>query len=134
MVSIQVFSSSTGAGAVSVWAGGAALALVLFHPPESELLFTDHDRNEKESSHYQLHSKNICGTYINTYSLLQAPYLPANSGVLQDANLLFHGFLSWPEPCSSAAKRLLNVIQQELRAPGWNETNMHSSEIWKTQQ
>uniref|UniRef100_A0A3Q4FXY6 Phosphoinositide 3-kinase regulatory subunit 5 n=1 Tax=Neolamprologus brichardi TaxID=32507 RepID=A0A3Q4FXY6_NEOBR len=51
-------------------------------------------------------------------TLLRAPYLPANSGVLQDANLLFHGFLSWPEPCSSAAKRLLNVIQQELRAPG----------------
>lgn len=51
-------------------------------------------------------------------TLLRAPYLPADCGVLQDANLLFHGFLSWPEPCSSAAKRLLNVIQQELRAPG----------------
>lgn len=51
-------------------------------------------------------------------SLLKAPYVSLECGVLQEAYRLFHGFLSWPEPCCSAAKRLLNVIQQELRAPG----------------
>lgn len=42
-------------------------------------------------------------------------------GVLQEAYTLFHSFLSWPEPCCSASKRLLNIIQQELRAPGNTE-------------
>ncbi|XP_041672656.1 phosphoinositide 3-kinase regulatory subunit 5-like [Cheilinus undulatus] len=51
-------------------------------------------------------------------SLLKAPYVSADCGVLQEAYLLFHSFLAWPEPCCSAAKRLLNIIQQELRAPG----------------
>ncbi|KAF3700557.1 Phosphoinositide 3-kinase regulatory subunit 5 [Channa argus] len=51
-------------------------------------------------------------------TLLKAPYVAPDCGVLQEARLLFHGFLSWPEPCSSASKRLLNIIEQELRAPG----------------
>lgn len=42
-------------------------------------------------------------------------------GVLQDANLLFRDFLTWPEPYFSACKNLLNTIQQELRAPGKTE-------------
>ena len=48
------------------------------------------------------------------------------SGVLQEAYTLFHSFLSWPEPCCSASKRLLNTIQQELRAPGNAEVLVHA--------
>ncbi|XP_060882876.1 phosphoinositide 3-kinase regulatory subunit 5-like isoform X2 [Labrus mixtus] len=57
-------------------------------------------------------------TLLFSSSLLKAPYVSADSGILQDAYLVFHSFLSWPEPCCSASRRLLNVIQQELRAPG----------------
>ncbi|XP_030591363.1 phosphoinositide 3-kinase regulatory subunit 5-like isoform X2 [Archocentrus centrarchus] len=57
-------------------------------------------------------------TLLFSSTLLKAPYVPTDCGVLQEAYLLFHSFLAWPEPCSSAAKRLLNIIQQELRAPG----------------
>lgn len=39
-------------------------------------------------------------------------------GVLQEAYLVFHDFLTWPEPYFSACKHLLNIIQQELKAPG----------------
>lgn len=49
---------------------------------------------------------------------MQAPYLAPDCGVLEEAYLLFHSFLSWPEPCCSASRRLLAVIQQELTAPG----------------
>ncbi|XP_040918251.1 phosphoinositide 3-kinase regulatory subunit 5-like isoform X2 [Toxotes jaculatrix] len=51
-------------------------------------------------------------------TLLKAPYVGPDCGVLWEAYLLFHSFLSWPEPCCSASKRLLNIIQQELKAPG----------------
>ncbi|XP_070703680.1 phosphoinositide 3-kinase regulatory subunit 5-like isoform X2 [Pempheris klunzingeri] len=57
-------------------------------------------------------------TLLFSSTLLKAPHVSPECGVLQEAYLLFHGFLSWPEPCSSASKRLLNIIQQELRAPG----------------
>ncbi|CAJ1075736.1 phosphoinositide 3-kinase regulatory subunit 5-like isoform X1 [Xyrichtys novacula] len=57
-------------------------------------------------------------TLLFSSSLLKAPYVSADCGVLQEAYLLFHSFLSWPEPCCSASKHLLNIIQQELRAPG----------------
>ncbi|XP_069380771.1 phosphoinositide 3-kinase regulatory subunit 5-like [Paralichthys olivaceus] len=51
-------------------------------------------------------------------TLLKAPYVAPDCDVMREAYLLFHSFLSWPEPCSSASKRLLSVMQQELRAPG----------------
>ncbi|XP_047428317.1 phosphoinositide 3-kinase regulatory subunit 5-like [Mugil cephalus] len=57
-------------------------------------------------------------TLLFSSTLLKAPYVAPDSGVLQEASLLFRGFLTWPEPCSSACKRLLEIIQQELRAPG----------------
>lgn len=68
-------------------------------------------------------------TIINTETLsisiifviiqpIQAPHVAADGNLLQEAYLLFHCFLTWPEPCFSASKRLLNIIQQELRAPG----------------
>ncbi|XP_055008366.1 phosphoinositide 3-kinase regulatory subunit 5-like isoform X2 [Boleophthalmus pectinirostris] len=57
-------------------------------------------------------------TLLFTSALLKAPHVPADCGLLQDAYSLFHCFLSWPEPCSSACRRLLLVLQRELRAPG----------------
>ncbi|XP_045892946.1 phosphoinositide 3-kinase regulatory subunit 5-like [Micropterus dolomieu] len=57
-------------------------------------------------------------TLLFSSTLIKAPHLAPDSGLLQEAYLLFHSFLAWPEPCCSASKRLLEVIQQELRAPG----------------
>ncbi|XP_054891443.1 phosphoinositide 3-kinase regulatory subunit 5-like isoform X2 [Poeciliopsis prolifica] len=57
-------------------------------------------------------------TLLFSAALLKSPYLGAGCGVLQEAYLLFHQFLAWPEPCSSASRRLLVVIEQEIRAPG----------------
>ncbi|KAM3863822.1 phosphoinositide 3-kinase regulatory subunit 5-like [Diretmus argenteus] len=57
-------------------------------------------------------------TLLFSSTLLKIAYLAPDCGVLQEAYLLFHSFLSWPEPCCSASKRLLQVIKQELRAPG----------------
>ncbi|KAM9345906.1 phosphoinositide 3-kinase regulatory subunit 5-like [Symphorus nematophorus] len=57
-------------------------------------------------------------TLLFSSTLLKAPHVAPDCGVLQEAYLLFHNFLAWPEPCCSASKRLLNIIQQELRAPG----------------
>uniref|UniRef100_A0A7N6A8R5 Phosphoinositide 3-kinase regulatory subunit 5 n=1 Tax=Anabas testudineus TaxID=64144 RepID=A0A7N6A8R5_ANATE len=58
----------------------------------------------------------LCLLFSST--LLKAPYVAPDCGVLEEAYLLFHSFQSWPEPCCSASKHLLNIIQQELRAPG----------------
>uniref|UniRef100_A0A673WRB6 Phosphoinositide 3-kinase regulatory subunit 5 n=1 Tax=Salmo trutta TaxID=8032 RepID=A0A673WRB6_SALTR len=49
-------------------------------------------------------------------TLLQTPHFSPDSGVLQEACEVFHCFLSWPEPCCSASRHLLSLIQQELRA------------------
>ncbi|KAM9745867.1 phosphoinositide 3-kinase regulatory subunit 5-like isoform 1-T3 [Menidia menidia] len=57
-------------------------------------------------------------TLLFSSALLGAPHVDPGSGVLQEACRLFGRFLSWPEPCSSACRRLLDLIQQELRAPG----------------
>ncbi|XP_031726853.1 phosphoinositide 3-kinase regulatory subunit 5-like isoform X1 [Anarrhichthys ocellatus] len=57
-------------------------------------------------------------TLLFSSTLLKAPHVAPDCGVLQEAYLLFHSFLAWPEPCSSASKRLLKIIQKELRAPG----------------
>ncbi|XP_061567022.1 phosphoinositide 3-kinase regulatory subunit 5-like [Cololabis saira] len=57
-------------------------------------------------------------TLLFSSALLKIPYVAPDCNVLQEAYLLFQRFLSWPEPCSSACKRLLKTIQQELRAPG----------------
>ncbi|MEQ2197649.1 hypothetical protein XENOCAPTIV_001508, partial [Xenoophorus captivus] len=57
-------------------------------------------------------------TLLFSAALLRTPYLAPGCSVLQEAYLLFHQFLAWPEPCSSACKSLLIVIDQEIRAPG----------------
>lgn len=59
---------------------------------------------------------------------LQTPHVAPDCSVLQEAYLLFHSFLAWPEPCCSASKRLLYIIQQELRAPGSTQALIHCSE------
>ncbi|XP_029014362.1 phosphoinositide 3-kinase regulatory subunit 5-like isoform X5 [Betta splendens] len=58
----------------------------------------------------------LCLLFSST--LLSAPYVAPECVVLQEASILFRRFLSWPDPCCSASKHLLLVIQQELRAPG----------------
>ncbi|XP_015245868.1 PREDICTED: phosphoinositide 3-kinase regulatory subunit 5 isoform X1 [Cyprinodon variegatus] len=57
-------------------------------------------------------------TLLFSEALLRAPYVASECNVLQEAYLLFHQFLAWPEPCSSASRRLLIIIEQEIRAPG----------------
>uniref|UniRef100_A0A8C6TC45 Phosphoinositide 3-kinase regulatory subunit 5 n=1 Tax=Neogobius melanostomus TaxID=47308 RepID=A0A8C6TC45_9GOBI len=57
-------------------------------------------------------------TLLLSSALLKAPHVPADCGLLQEAYSLFHRFLSWPEPCSSACRRLLRSLQHEMRAPG----------------
>uniref|UniRef100_A0A8C7GID5 Phosphoinositide 3-kinase regulatory subunit 5 n=1 Tax=Oncorhynchus kisutch TaxID=8019 RepID=A0A8C7GID5_ONCKI len=59
-------------------------------------------------------------------TLLQTPHFSPDSGVLQDACEVFHCFLSWPEPCCSASRHLLSLIQQELRAPGIEPLTLYS--------
>ncbi|KAM9780427.1 phosphoinositide 3-kinase regulatory subunit 5-like [Neosynchiropus ocellatus] len=57
-------------------------------------------------------------TLLFSSTLIKVPYLAPCFGVLEEAYQLFHRFLPWPDPCSSASKRLLTLIHQELRAPG----------------
>ncbi|KAM9391717.1 phosphoinositide 3-kinase regulatory subunit 5-like [Pholidichthys leucotaenia] len=57
-------------------------------------------------------------TLLFSLTLQKTPYVAPDCDVLHEGYLLFHNFLSWPEPCSSASKRLLSIIQQELKAPG----------------
>ncbi|XP_036004292.1 phosphoinositide 3-kinase regulatory subunit 5 [Fundulus heteroclitus] len=57
-------------------------------------------------------------TLLFSAALLRTPHLPTDCSVLQEAFLLFHQFLAWPEPCSSASKSLLTIIELEIRAPG----------------
>ncbi|XP_040046771.2 phosphoinositide 3-kinase regulatory subunit 5 isoform X2 [Gasterosteus aculeatus] len=57
-------------------------------------------------------------TLLFSSTLLKAPHVAPDCGLLEEAYLLFHRFLAWPEPCSSASKTLLKIIQKERRAPG----------------
>ncbi|XP_024271430.1 phosphoinositide 3-kinase regulatory subunit 5-like isoform X3 [Oncorhynchus tshawytscha] len=57
-------------------------------------------------------------TALPTHSPGTTPHFSSDSGVLQEACEVFHCFLSWPEPCCSASRHLLSLIQQELRVPG----------------
>ncbi|XP_061701507.1 phosphoinositide 3-kinase regulatory subunit 5-like [Syngnathoides biaculeatus] len=57
-------------------------------------------------------------TLLFSSTLLKTPYLDPDCDVLLEAYLLFHHFLSWPDPYCTACRRLLNIIYSELRAPG----------------
>ncbi|CAL8302622.1 unnamed protein product [Merluccius merluccius] len=68
-----------------------------------------------ESSQYELV---VPLTLLFSSTLLKTAHWVPGGAVLLEAYSLFHSFLSWPQPCSSASKHLLTVIDQELRAPG----------------
>ncbi|RVE76481.1 hypothetical protein OJAV_G00008580 [Oryzias javanicus] len=51
-------------------------------------------------------------------TLLQTPYCPPNTDLLQDAIEVFYIFLTWPEPYCSVCRELLSTLQLEIKAPG----------------
>ncbi|XP_053273967.1 phosphoinositide 3-kinase regulatory subunit 5 isoform X1 [Pleuronectes platessa] len=73
-------------------------------------------------------------------TLLQTPFCPPDTELLQEAIEVFRCFLTWPEPYCSVCKNLLSTLQQELKAPGISfqrlvreeqglSTSSHSSKI-----
>ncbi|XP_077475237.1 phosphoinositide 3-kinase regulatory subunit 5-like isoform X2 [Stigmatopora argus] len=57
-------------------------------------------------------------TLLFSSTLLKTPYLHPDCDVLLEAYSVFHRFLSWPEPYCTSCQHLLNIIHNELRAPG----------------
>ncbi|XP_068178594.1 phosphoinositide 3-kinase regulatory subunit 5 isoform X2 [Antennarius striatus] len=53
-----------------------------------------------------------------SYTLLQTPYCPPDTELLEEAIDVFRCFLTWPEPYSSVCKNLLLTLQLEIKAPG----------------
>ncbi|XP_037546515.1 phosphoinositide 3-kinase regulatory subunit 5 [Nematolebias whitei] len=53
-----------------------------------------------------------------TSTLLQTPYCPAGTNLLEEAMGVFYHFLTWPEPYCSVCRELLSTLQLETRAPG----------------
>uniref|UniRef100_A0A8C6M5H9 Phosphoinositide 3-kinase regulatory subunit 5 n=1 Tax=Nothobranchius furzeri TaxID=105023 RepID=A0A8C6M5H9_NOTFU len=53
-----------------------------------------------------------------TSTLLQTPYCPQSSEILEDAIEVFYTFLTWPEPYCGVCKELLSTLQLEIKAPG----------------
>lgn len=51
-------------------------------------------------------------------TLLQTPYCPADTDLLEDAMEVFCRFLTWPEPYCSVCRKLLSTLQLEMKAPG----------------
>ncbi|KAM9362537.1 phosphoinositide 3-kinase regulatory subunit 5 [Symphorus nematophorus] len=51
-------------------------------------------------------------------TLLQTPYCPADTELLEEAIEVFRCFLTWPEPYSSVCRNLLSTLQLEIKAPG----------------
>lgn len=51
-------------------------------------------------------------------TLLQTPYCPPDTDLLQEAMEVFRLFLTWPEPYCSVCKNLLSTLQLEVKAPG----------------
>ncbi|KAM4604167.1 phosphoinositide 3-kinase regulatory subunit 5 [Polymixia lowei] len=51
-------------------------------------------------------------------TLLQTPYCPPDSELLEEATEVFRCFLTWPEPYCSVCRNLLSTLQQEIKAPG----------------
>ncbi|CAN9510536.1 unnamed protein product [Ophioblennius macclurei] len=51
-------------------------------------------------------------------TLLQTPYCPPDSELLETAMEVFCSFLTWPEPYSSVCRKLLSTLQLEMRVPG----------------
>ncbi|KAM9769156.1 phosphoinositide 3-kinase regulatory subunit 5 isoform 1-T3 [Menidia menidia] len=51
-------------------------------------------------------------------TLLQTPYCPPDTELLEKAIKVFCSFLTWPEPYSSVCRELLSTLQLEIKAPG----------------
>ncbi|KAM4585389.1 phosphoinositide 3-kinase regulatory subunit 5 isoform 1-T2 [Odontesthes bonariensis] len=51
-------------------------------------------------------------------TLLQTPYCPPDTELLEEAIEVFCCFLTWPEPYSSVCKELLSTLHLEIKAPG----------------
>uniref|UniRef100_A0A3Q2CF23 Phosphoinositide 3-kinase regulatory subunit 5 n=1 Tax=Cyprinodon variegatus TaxID=28743 RepID=A0A3Q2CF23_CYPVA len=56
-----------------------------------------------------------------TSTLLQTPYCPPHSELLEEALEVFYSFLTWPEPYCSVCRELLSMLQLEIKAPGEHE-------------
>ncbi|XP_068583414.1 phosphoinositide 3-kinase regulatory subunit 5 isoform X2 [Cebidichthys violaceus] len=51
-------------------------------------------------------------------TLLQTPYCPPDTELLEEAIEVFRCFLTWPEPYCSVCRTLLTTLQLEIKAPG----------------
>ncbi|XP_038874040.1 phosphoinositide 3-kinase regulatory subunit 5-like [Salvelinus namaycush] len=51
-------------------------------------------------------------------TLLQTPFCPPATELLEEACEVFGCFVTWPEPYCSVCKGLLSTLHQELKAPG----------------
>ncbi|KAM6939671.1 phosphoinositide 3-kinase regulatory subunit 5 [Xenentodon cancila] len=51
-------------------------------------------------------------------TLLQTPYCPPDTELLEEAFEVFSCFLTWPEPYCGVCRELLSTLQLELKAPG----------------
>ncbi|XP_069024352.1 phosphoinositide 3-kinase regulatory subunit 5 [Embiotoca jacksoni] len=51
-------------------------------------------------------------------TLLQTPYCPPDTELLEEAIEVFCCFLTWPEPYCSVCRKLLSTLQLEIKAPG----------------
>ncbi|CAJ1053612.1 phosphoinositide 3-kinase regulatory subunit 5 isoform X2 [Xyrichtys novacula] len=51
-------------------------------------------------------------------TLLQTPYCPPDTELLEEAIAVFRCFITWPEPYSSVCRNLLSTLQLEIKAPG----------------
>ncbi|KAM7394065.1 hypothetical protein PAMP_020888 [Pampus punctatissimus] len=51
-------------------------------------------------------------------TLLQTPYCPPDTELLEEAMEVFRCFLTWPEPYCSVCRTLLSTLQLEIKAPG----------------
>ncbi|XP_040002397.1 phosphoinositide 3-kinase regulatory subunit 5 isoform X2 [Xiphias gladius] len=51
-------------------------------------------------------------------TLLQTPYCPPDTELLEEAIEVFRCFLTWPEPYCSVCKNLLSTLHLEIKAPG----------------
>ncbi|XP_055013705.1 phosphoinositide 3-kinase regulatory subunit 5 isoform X2 [Boleophthalmus pectinirostris] len=69
----------------------------------------------QEQCQYEL----VAPLAIMFYStLLQTPYCPPDTNLLQNAMEVFRVFLTWPEPYCSVCKTLLTTLELELKVPG----------------
>uniref|UniRef100_A0A665TRT7 Phosphoinositide 3-kinase regulatory subunit 5 n=1 Tax=Echeneis naucrates TaxID=173247 RepID=A0A665TRT7_ECHNA len=69
----------------------------------------------QEQCHYEL----VVPLAIMFFStLLQTPYCPPDTELLEEAAEVFRCFLTWPEPYCSVCKNLLSTLQLEIKAPG----------------